>query len=241
VAALIGGYAGKILEVNLTDNTVLKTPINNKDALEFMGGRGLMNKLLWDKLKPGTQGFDEDNLIMFFGGPLTCVLSGNRTIVRFKSPLTSTSTGLNLLGHTATGGNFLPELKFAGFDGIIVTGKSTKPVYLFINDGDVEIRDAKHLWGKTITETEVKIKEETSPFTRVLSIGPAGEKLIRYACINQEYFYSASRCGGGAVMGSKRLKACLTQMQFSKWKRKLFKSYALIPPSCILDEDGDQP
>ena len=204
---MIGGYTGKILEVNLTDNTVLKTPLKVEDASEFMGGRGLMNKLLWDKLKPGIQGFDEDNLIMFFGGPLTCILSGNRTIVRFKSPLTSTSTGINLLGHTATGGNFLPELKFAGFDGIIVSGKSAKPVYLFINDSDVEIRDAKHLWGKTITETEVKIKEETSPFTRVLSIGPAGEKLIRYACINQEYFYSASRCGGGAVMGSKRLKA----------------------------------
>jgi len=78
---------------------------------------------------------------------------------------------------------------------------------MLVKDDDVEIRDAKHLWGKTITETEVRIKEETSPFTRVLSIGPAGEKLVRYACINQEYFYSASRCGGGAVMGSKRLKA----------------------------------
>ena len=207
MAALIGGYAGKILEVDLTDNTISKTPINVEDAKSFMGGRGLMNKLLWDKLKPGTQGFNENNLIMFFGGPLTGILSGNRTIIRFKSPLTSTSTGLNLLGHTATGGNFLPELKFAGFDGIIVTGKSAKPVYLFVKDGDVEIRDAKHLWGKTITETEVRVKEETSPFTRVLSIGPAGEKLVRYACINQEYFYSASRCGGGAVMGSKRLKA----------------------------------
>jgi aldehyde:ferredoxin oxidoreductase len=170
---MVGGYAGKILEVNLSKGSIKKTPLNHDDARKFIGGRGLMNKLLWDRLKPETGALSPENLLMLFGGPLTGILSGNRTIIRFKSPLTSTSTGLNLMGHTATGGNFSPELKFAGYDGIIVEGKSSEPVYLYIKDDDVELRSARHLWGRTIFETEVKVKEETDPFARVLSIGPA--------------------------------------------------------------------
>jgi len=144
---------------------------------------------------------------MFFTGPLTGLLNGNRTIVRFKSPLTATSTGLNLMGHASTGGNWGPELKYAGFDGIVIKGRAEEPVYIFIKDGEAEVRSAKHLWGCSIFETEVRLKKEIGPSVRVLQIGPAGEKLVRYACINQEYFYSASRCGGGAIMGSKKLKA----------------------------------
>jgi aldehyde:ferredoxin oxidoreductase len=204
---MVGGYAGKILEADLTENRVRVSPLSEEDAKKFLGGRGLMNKLLWDRLKPMTQGFDEANQIMFFTGPLTGLLSGNRTIIRFKSPLTATSTGLNLMGHTATGGNWAPELKFAGFDGVIVQGKAPEPVYLYIHNGEAEIRSAKHLWGRSIFETEVKLKEEIDPFARVLSIGPAGENLVRYACVNNEYFYSGSRTGAGAVMGSKKLKA----------------------------------
>jgi aldehyde:ferredoxin oxidoreductase len=202
-----GGYAGKILDVNLSDGIVEKTPLDPEDAKKFLGARGIMTKLLWDRMKPETQGFTPENLIMFFTGPLTGLLSGNRTIVRFKSPLSATSTGLNLMGHTSTGGNWGPELKNAGFDGVVVKGKADEPVYLYVNDGEAEIRSAKHLWGCSIFETEVRLKEEIDPFVRVLQIGPAGENLVRYACINQEYFYSASRTGGGAVMGSKNLKA----------------------------------
>jgi aldehyde:ferredoxin oxidoreductase len=204
---VVYGYAGRILDVDLTNGEINKTPLDGEYAQKLLGARGLMTKLLWDRIKPDTQGFSPDNLIMFFTGPLTGLLSGNRTIVRFKSPLTSTSTGLNLMGHTSTGGNWGPELKYAGFDGVIVKGKAEEPVYIYVNDGDAEIRSAKHLWGRSIFETEVTLKKEIDPFVRVLQIGPAGEKLVRYACINQEYFYSASRCGGGAVMGSKMLKA----------------------------------
>ncbi|MDQ1279528.1 MAG: hypothetical protein QG670_790 [Thermoproteota archaeon] len=204
---MIGGYAGKILDIDLTNKTVKKTPLDMDDAKRFLGARGMMTKLLWDRMKPGTTAFSPDNFIMFFTGPLTGVLSGNRTIIRFKSPLTATSTGLNLMGHTATGGNWAAELKYAGFDGIAVTGKAEEPVYIYVKDGEAEIRNATHLWGHSIFETEVKLKEEIDPLVRVLQIGPAGENLIRYACINQEYFYSASRCGGGAIMGSKKLKA----------------------------------
>ena len=203
---MVGGYAGKILDVDLTKNTVEKTPLDLVDAKRFLGARGLMTKLLWDRMIRGTTVYSPDNLIMFFTGPLTGLLNGNRTIVRFKSPLTATSTGLNLMGHTSTGGNWGAELKYAGFDGIIVKGIAEDPTYLYVKDGEAEIRSAAHLWGLSIFETEVRLKEELGPFTRVLQIGPAGEHLVRYSCINQEYFYSASRCGG-AVMGSKKLKA----------------------------------
>ncbi len=204
---MFGGYTGKILDVNLTNGTTRKTALDLTDAQRFVGARGLMTKLLWDRMKPGTKAFSPENLIMFFTGPLTGVLSGNRTIVRFKSPLTATSTGLNLMGHASTGGNWGAELKYAGFDGIVVEGKAEEPVYINVKDGEAEIKSAKHLWGCSVFETEVKLKEEIDPFVRVLQIGPAGENLVRYACINQEYFYSASRCGGGAIMGSKNLKA----------------------------------
>lgn len=204
---MVGGYTGKILDVNLTDGTIRKTPLDPADARRFLGARGIMTKLLWDRMKPGTQAFSPDNLIMFFTGPLTGLLSGNRTITRFKSPLTATSTGLNLMGHASTGGNWGPELKQAGFDGVVVEGKAEEPVYLYVNDGEAEIRSAEHLWGCSVFETEVRLKEEIDPLVRVLQIGPAGENLVRYACVNQEYFYSASRCGGGAIMGSKKLKA----------------------------------
>ncbi len=204
---MIGGYTGKILNVDLTEKTVKKTPLDMMDARRFLGARGIMTKLLWDRMKPGTIPFSPDNLIMFFTGPLTGLLSGNRTIVRFKSPLTATSTGLNLMGHASTGGNWGSELKYAGFDGIVIKGKADEPVYIYVRDGEAEIRNATHLWGRSVFETEEKLKEEIDPLVRVLQIGPAGENLVHYSCINQEYFYSASRCGGGAVMGSKKLKA----------------------------------
>ena len=204
---MVYGYTGKILDIDLTDNTVKKTPLDMDDARMFLGARGIMTKLLWDRMKPGTAPFSPDNLIMFFTGPLTGLLTGNRTIVRFKSPLTATSTGLNLMGHSSTGGNWGSELKYAGFDGIVVKGRAEEPVYIYVKDGEAEIRKATHLWGHSVFETEEKLKEEIDPFVRVLQIGPAGENLVRYSCINQEYFYSASRCGGGAVMGSKNLKA----------------------------------
>ncbi len=204
---MIGGYAGKILDVNLTEGTVKKTPLDTADAQKFLGARGIMTKLLWDRLTPGTGAFSPDNLLMFFTGPLTGLLNGNRTIIRFKSPLGATSNGLNIMGHSATGGNWGPELKYAGFDGVVVKGKADEPVFIYVKDGEAEVRSAKHLWGCSVFETEVRLKKEIDPFVRVLQIGPAGENLVRYASINQEYFYAASRCGGGAIMGSKKLKA----------------------------------
>jgi len=204
---MVHGYAGKILEVDLTNEKVKKTPLNIEDAKKFVGGRGLINKLMWDRFVPGTPAFSPSNIIMIFTGPITGTLAANQTIIRFKSPLTATNTGENLIGHAATGSQFGPELKFAGYDGIIIEGKAESPIYLYINDDDVEIRKANHLWGKTTFETEAKIKKETDNRARVLSIGPAGENLVRYASLQQEWFRSAARCGVGAIFGYKNLKA----------------------------------
>jgi len=172
---MFGGYAGKILEVNLSTGRVRKKPIEIGLAREYIGGRGLMNRLLWDMMEPGTPAFEE-NLLMLFTGPLSGVLISAPTVLRFKSPLTASSRGVNLIGHAVTSGQWGAELKFAGYDGLIVSGRSEIPVYLYAKDEDVEIRGARHLWGMTSSQTEVKFKEETDPFTRVLCIGPAGEK-----------------------------------------------------------------
>lgn len=201
------GYTGQILDIDLTENTVKKTPLDMDIARKFLGGRAMMTKLLWDRMAPGTDPLSPDNLIMFFTGPLTGLLSGNRTIIRYRSPLTATSTGVNLMGHNSIGGNWAAELKYAGFDGIIVKGRAEEPVYIYVKDGDAEIRKADHLWGCSTWETEEKLKAEVDPCVRVLQIGPAGENLVRYASISGEYFYAAARCGGGTVMGSKNLKA----------------------------------
>ena len=204
---MLGGYAGKIVMVNLSTNQVRKLPVDEGMAREYIGGRGLMDRLLWDMIPPGTPAFSEDNLLMFFTGPLSGILISDPTVLRFKSPLTASARGINLIGHTTTVGQWAAELKFAGYDGLIVSGRAENPVYIYIKDDDVEIKRASHLWSMTSFQTEVKVKEETNPFARVLCIGPAGENLIRYASIQQEYFRSAARCGGGAVMGWKNVKA----------------------------------
>jgi aldehyde:ferredoxin oxidoreductase len=204
---LVGGYTGQILEIDLTDESVRKTPLDLEIAKKFIGGRGLADKLFWDRMKPGIDPLSPENQFMLFTGPLTGFLTGNVTVARFKSPLVCTTNGIPLLGHAATGGHWGPELKAAGYDGVIITGKAEKPVYIYIKNDDIEIRDAKHLWGKITHETEPKIKNETDPLARVLCIGPAGENLVRYASIQQEYFRGLCRCGSGAVWGSKNLKA----------------------------------
>ena len=114
-----------LLEIDLTTGEKKVVDLT-KDVKKYIGGRGLGAKILWDRMKPGTAPFSPDNIIMFFTGPLTGMFAGNRVIVRFKSPLTATSTGLNLMGHAAMGGNWAAELKNAGFDGIIITGRDKR-------------------------------------------------------------------------------------------------------------------
>ncbi|RLF42070.1 MAG: aldehyde ferredoxin oxidoreductase [Thermoplasmata archaeon] len=204
------GYTGNILDIDLSSGSIKDVSLNKEDAKQFIGGKGLGAKILYDTLDEGIDPLSSENILIFITGPLTATsmpTSGRFTVVT-KSPL----TGLFLDSHV--GGYFGPELKFAGYDALIIRGRSEKPVYLSIFKGDIELKDAKHLWGKTTSETTKAIRKELGDEkTRVAEIGPAGEKLVRYAMINidtydqRERGGQAGRGGSGAVMGSKNLKA----------------------------------
>jgi aldehyde:ferredoxin oxidoreductase len=188
--------------------------LKEKDAKRFIGGKGLGAKLLWDLTLPHLDPFDPINPLIFITGPLTgtlCPTSG-RFAVCTKSPL----TGIWL--DSQVGGYFGPAIKKAGFDGMIIKGKSENPACLFINDEQIEIKDGSWLWGKSTPQTVKALREKYSaPRLRVASIGLAGEKLVKYACINidtpdqKERGGQAGRGGAGAVMGSKRLKAIVVK------------------------------
>jgi aldehyde:ferredoxin oxidoreductase len=198
-------YAGKILRVNLTTGKVSTEPLSEKMAKDYIGGIGLGIKLLMDNSKPGTDPFDPDNPIIYLTGPLTGTLGptgGNSYAVVSKSP--ATGGVANAEAH----GFFGPDLKRAGYDAVIITGKAPKLSYLWIDDDKVEIRNAEHLQYKTVNETDHMIREELDDFyIRVSAIGEAGERLCRFAAIINDEFRAIGRAGMGAIMGSKNLKA----------------------------------
>lgn len=198
------GYTGKVLRVDLTREKIATEPLNREWAKRFIGGKGLGARYLFEELKPGVDPLSPDNVLMIWTGPLvgTMVPLTSRYAVVTKSPLTGTFL------DSYAGGYFGPELKYSGFDGVIINGKAKKPVYLWINDGKAEIRDAKNLWGKDNFKTEELIRKETGQkAARVASTGPAGEKLSLIAGVTSDLTRNAGRGGGGAVFGSKNLKA----------------------------------
>lgn len=201
------GWVGKILRVNLTDGTIKKENLNIKDATLYLGARGLGSKIMMEEVDPKIEPFDSGNKLIFMTGPLTGTLAAcpGRYEVVTKAPLTGT------IGASNSGGHFGPELKFSGYDGIIFEGKSNKPVYLYINDDEVELRNADFLWGKTVFETTDELLEETMEDARVACIGPAGEKKVLFATIMNDKHRAAGRSGLGAVMGSKKLKAVVVR------------------------------
>lgn len=201
------GYVGKLLRVNLTDKTIKTEALNEKDERLYLGARGLGTKIFMDEVDPDVEPFSAENKLIFLTGPLTGTLatSAGRYEVVCKAPLTGT------IGASNSGGHFGPELKFAGFDGIIFEGKSETPVYLYINDDKVELRDASKYWGKTVYETTDEILKETNENARVACIGPAGERLVLYAGVMNDKHRAAGRSGLGAVMGYKKLKAVVVK------------------------------
>lgn len=201
------GWMGKIIRVNLTDSTVEKEGLNLKDANLYIGARGLGTKMLMDEVDPEVEPFDPENKVIFMTGPLTGTFAScpGRYNVITKAPLTGT------IGAANSGGHFGPELKFAGYDGIVFEGKAEKPVYLYINDDEVELRSAEHLWGKSVFDTTDEILKETTEDARVACIGPAGEKLVLFATVMNDKHRAAGRSGLGAVMGSKNLKAVVVR------------------------------
>jgi len=198
------GATGKILRINLTNGDVAVEKQNPLFYRVYMGGRNIALYYLINEVSSKVDPFDNENKIIFATSVITGTLipGSSRFTVAAKSPLT------NGYGEAEAGGWWGPELKFAGYDAVIVEGKSVNPVYIWICNDKVEIRDAAYLWGKETGEVYKAIKEELGDSkTRIVQIGPAGEKLVRFANISNELIHFAGRTGLGAVMGSKKLRA----------------------------------
>jgi aldehyde:ferredoxin oxidoreductase len=194
----------KIAYINLSTGEIETAPIPTEMRKLYLGGRGLDMYLLYNHLQPGVDPLGPDNVLTVSAGLLvgTLASASARTHIGAKSPLTG------FVGSSNMGGFLAPELRFAGFDHLVITGKAEGPVYLWIHDGEIEIRHASHLWGEDIPTTQELIKEELGdPEIKALCIGLAGENLVRFANVMTGVKNAAGRSGMGAVMGSKKLKA----------------------------------
>ncbi len=200
----MAGWNGRILRVNLSTRECHAEPLNLDWARKYVGGRGLAARYLLEEMDPRVDPFDPANTLIFVTGPLTGTNTscGARYMVVTKGPLT------NAITYSNSGGHFGPALRYAGYDMIIIKGKASEPVYLWIHDDHVELRPASHLWGAGVFETEDRIRDELAdPEVKVACIGPAGENLVRFAAVMNDKHRAAGRSGVGAVMGSKNLKA----------------------------------
>ena len=198
------GWTGKYLRVNLTDESWTVEPTPALWARDYIGGRGLGARCLYEWMDPTVDPLGPDNILIFATGPMTGTNAptATRYMVVTKGPLTGAITTSN------SGGYFGPQLKYAGYDMLVLEGRASKPMYLFINDDQIEFRDASRMWGKTVSQTEDGVREELGlPDARVACIGPAGENKVRFAAIMNDKHRAAGRSGVGAVMGSKNLKA----------------------------------
>lgn len=231
------GYAGKILRVDLSSGRLTDSPTRDY-ADRFIGGRGIAAKIYWDEVSPNINPFDPENPLIFVTGPLAGFsgLAGSRWQICGKSP------SVEQFYYANAGGSWGAWLKFAGYDGVVIQGKSDKLVYLFIQDGTVEIKDASALQGKSCIETREILKRELGSDVRVVAIGPAGENMVTFATLIADEDSSAS-AGFGAVAGSKKLKAIVVRgsskakaanperlQELTKYVRKLTKEPTRLPP-----------
>jgi len=215
------GYAGKFLEVDLSSGNIKDTTLSDEILRNYVGGRGLAAKILWDRLGRRWETIDPlgpENIFLALTGPLTGIYPGAKICVSGKSPQCN-----GIIGSTASG-EFGPELKCAGYDGVIVTGKAEKPVYILVTDDNAEIRSAKHIWGKEGPETIRILTRETRGLLEkrnpnigkirepaIIYCGPAGENRVRTAAVMQKLSHAAGYGDYGAVMGSKNLKAIVVK------------------------------
>ena len=198
------GYTGNIARVNLTDRTVSVEQHDEAFYRRYYGGRNFIGYHLLNEVEPDVEPLSPENKLIFATGLITGspIAGSGRNSVGARSPLT------NAYGEAEAGGFWGPELKRAGFDALVFEGKADAPVYLWVHDGQVEIRDATRLWGMTTEDSQIAIHEELGDKgIRTAQIGPGGENLVRFACIINDLHYSYGRSGMGAVMGSKNLKA----------------------------------
>ena len=196
------GYKGQILTVDLANSVIDRRPLKEEMVEKYIGGRGLAARILYDEIKPMAEPYSADNRLLFITGPAagTLIPTSGRYGVGTKSPVTG---GLSV-GYS--GGHLANKLKFAGYDGVLLWGQSASPVYLVIDDGQVELRDASSLWGKSTQETEEILKKELGHGFEIASIGLGGENMVGYASICNEQ-HVVGRGGQGAVMGWMKLKA----------------------------------
>ncbi|MGC9021329.1 MAG: aldehyde ferredoxin oxidoreductase family protein [Candidatus Methanodesulfokora sp.] len=198
------GYAGKILRVDLTTKKIWIQPLRKDLARNYIGGTGMASRILWEEVKADIDPLGPENRLIVVTGPVTGTIwhTAGRAALVAKSPLTG------IWGESHFGGFFGPELKFSGYDAIIIQGRSERPVYLCIYDGKPEIKKADHLWGKNTYETADMIREELDDReVKIAAIGQAGENLVKFANVMTGFHNFAGRTGMGAVMGSKKLKA----------------------------------
>ncbi|NLT74641.1 MAG: aldehyde ferredoxin oxidoreductase family protein [Chloroflexi bacterium] len=202
---MVAGFTGRILRVDLSDGRTWVDEMPDSFYRRYLGGNGFIAYYLLHEMASGVDALGPDNLLVFATGTFTGlpITGAGRSSVGCKSPLTGG------YGSADVGGFFGAELKQAGYDAVVVQGISPKPVYLWINDGNVEIRDASHIWGENTLETQEAIQAELGGDSRIrlAMIGPGGENLVKYACVINDLRHSAGRSGTGAVMGSKKLKA----------------------------------
>ena len=202
----VNGWADQVLDIDLTSGAIKQYPLDEKMARLFLGGRGLGARLLWDNVGPDVDPLSPRNVLIFANGPLTATgyQTSNRFSVSTKSPLTGTVLDAN------SGGYWGMQFKKAGYDALIVRGRSDQPVYIEIKPGSVTINDAAHVWGKRVSETTTLLGQDNNR-RNVLCIGPAGENLSRIAAIMNDGQRSLARGGPGSVMGSKNLKAIVVE------------------------------
>lgn len=201
---MLHGYGGRILRVDLTSGTIRRDKTDPGEVLRAVGGRGLNSWRLHDELKRDVDPLSPENMLLIGVGPLTGSLLSTSayTTISGKSPLTG------ILGDSAAGGHFGPELKAAGYDQVIITGRSAKPCYLLIADDRVEIREGQHLWGRDIYETSKTLRAELKDNAfQIAAIGPAGENLVKFATVACNNTRVCGRTGMGCLFGSKNLKA----------------------------------
>ena len=197
------GFAGTILRINLTREEITKQPLPKLWAAKFLGGSGINDWILYNEVKPDATPLSPDNKLIFGVGPLAGVLPlGSKARITSRSPLTG------IFGDSSSGGFWPVQLKYAGYDHIIVEGKAKEPCYVWIDDDHVEIRKAGDLWGRDVFEADDIIRDELGDKgICTATIGPAGENLVKYASIQFDRYRAAGRTGTGCVMGSKKLKA----------------------------------
>lgn len=203
VRAMAAPPPNSVLHVDLSSGKTWQEELDEATIADFLGGRGVAAKLLWEGLEKGIDPLGEENILIFAPGALTGTHapSSGRMTVTAKGPAT------NFYLKTSVGGHFGIALKMSGLDYIVVHRVSNKPVYLWIDETKVELRDATHLWGKGVKEVTRTLKSETNAGAEVACIGPAGENKVKFASIMASYYNAAGRGGPGAVMGAKKLKA----------------------------------